>query len=73
MPVEKERFDPYSDKQYVCPECGGRHVTPLDNPDTPKPTTIAVEGGPEEVTYSNVCWDCEWEEKVTVTFERVRS
>lgn len=70
MPVEKSRCGECGEQENACPECGSNKVTPLDNPQTPKPTTVAIYGGRKEETYTNVCWDCGWTEEVTVTFER---
>lgn len=70
MPIEKSRCGCCGEKGMECPECGGNHVTPLDNPQTPKPTNIAIYGGPQKQTYTNVCWDCGWKENVIVTFDR---
>lgn len=70
MPVEKTECGGCGKQENTCPDCGSNMVTPLDNPQKRKPTTVAMYGGPEEETYTNVCWDCGWTEEVTVTFER---
>lgn len=53
-----------------CPDCDAIYVTPLDNPPKPTPSKIAAYGGPNKITYTNICWECGWREEVTVTFER---
>jgi len=70
VPIKKERCESCGEREDACPNCGGKHVTPLDNPQTPKPTEIAIYGGESEVEYKNICWDCGWREEVVVTFER---
>lgn len=45
-------------------------VTPCDNPGQYKPNHIVYYGGRDEISYTHICWDCGWEERVTVTFDR---
>ena len=69
MPLDLERCDCGS-KQHHCPECGSNMVTPRENFRSPTPTSVIDTGGPEEVTYRHVCWECGWDETVTMTVER---
>jgi len=70
MPLEKDRCDECSDQRTVCPECGGTFVTPRDNPGLPSPNDIVDYGDEGEAEYTHVCWDCGWDETVTVKIER---
>lgn len=71
MSLNKESCECCGNSRDRCPECNGHMVTPLDNPEARKPTEIAIYGEDEEVEeYKNVCWECGWSERVTVTIER---
>jgi hypothetical protein len=71
MPINKRRCESCGTKKKVCPECGSTFVTPRDNPGTPSPTEIVDHGlGAQEVSYKHVCWNCGWQERVTITIER---
>lgn len=72
MPLEKDRCPCCNEKQIRCPECGSKKVTPRDNLYQETPTKIVNFGGEEEgeITYNHVCWECGWDEEVTIKIER---
>lgn len=73
MPLEKENCGDCGAKRNACPECGSTFVTPMDNPQKRKPTSMATHGPYGEVEYKHVCWDCPWSEKIRVTIERLNT
>lgn len=70
MPIKQRRCSSCGEKENVCPICGSRKVTPMDEPGKPKPNDIVMYGDDGQYTYRNVCWDCGWHEDVTVTIVR---
>jgi hypothetical protein len=71
MPLNKRRCESCGTKHTECPECGGTFVTPREGMQTPSPNDIVDYGlGAQEVSYKHVCWDCGWQERVTITIER---
>jgi hypothetical protein len=72
MGLPTTRCESCNTEEVFCPECRSTNVTPLDNPQTPKPTDVAAHGTADGRTldYTNVCWDCGWREEVTVVIRR---
>lgn len=72
MPLEKSQCDECGTNQLQCPECGSNHVTPQDDMYKPSADRVVNLGLDEgcEIIYTHVCWNCGWEEKVTVTISR---
>lgn len=79
MPLENQNCDSCGENRKVCPECGDHKVTPLEpkdfwreelsaGPSVKKFVQYAEDG--ESLTFSNLCWECGWEEQITVTVER---
>lgn len=72
MPIEEQRCDGdgCTAKHLKCPECGGNHVTPRERHGTKSPNDIVDFGGEGEFEWVHICWDCGWEEWVTVEISR---
>ena len=70
MPLEKEECECCGDIRDVCPECGSEFVTPMDNPCMDDPMEVVKYGGMTVGEYTNVCWDCSWEERVSIEIDR---
>lgn len=56
----------------TCPDCGSHNVTPLEPPSSLPPTESVEEfvqsvDETAEATFTNLCWDCGWEEQRTVS------
>lgn len=71
MPLEQENCGDCGTKHDVCPECRSHFVTPMDNPEKRKPTSLATYGPYGETEYRHVCWDCPWSETIRVTVETI--
>lgn len=70
MPLILDRCDDCGRSQYVCPNCGSTYVTALEDMYAADARKVMIEGGQDEVTQRNVCWDCGWTEKVVVEISR---
>lgn len=76
MPLVRDRCDCCGEVKPACPECGSHHVTPRETIHRYPPNhyvdygwlTEEEDGG--KVVYEHVCWDCGWDETVTIKITR---
>lgn len=76
MPLKTTSCGECGRSETVCPDCGSAHVTPREALHVEeqavlgKVTHILDHTPIEQFEAAHVCWNCGWEEQITVTIER---
>jgi hypothetical protein len=76
MPLQTSSCGECGRSESVCPECGSSHVSPrvavhVEAQAVLGQVTHILDHTPiEQFETAHVCWNCGWEEQLTVTIER---
>jgi len=70
--LENKKCGECGENHDVCPDCGSHMVTPLEPQKPLRATTnvntfvMEADDG-DSAKFTNICWDCGWQETRTVT------